>query len=88
MFHVLNKLGSLNKASNELNMSHSKAWKIVNRAETLLGYSLLMTNTGGVNGGGSVLTPKAKKLIRSYKGLCKEAGKDLEETYEKYFKGV
>lgn len=64
MFHVLNKLGSLNKASNELNMSYSKAWNIVNRAETLLGYSLLMTNTGGVSGGGNnVVQLEAKGSI-------------------------
>lgn len=85
LLEKVDKLGSLNKASNELSMSYSKAWSIINRAETLLGYSLLITYTGGVDGGGSSLTPRAKDLIKTYKEFCKEAEKDLAEIYKKYF---
>ena len=60
LLKTIDKLGSLNKAAKELNMSYSKAWSIINRAERVLGYSLLETVTGGADGGGSYLTPKAK----------------------------
>ena len=85
LLETVDKLGSLNKACNQLNMSYSKSWSIINRAETLLGYSLVMTHTGGVDGGGSILTPKARALIKTYKNFCKEAEKDLEELYIKHF---
>lgn len=88
LLETTDKLGSLNKAANELNMSYSKAWSTINRAETLLGYSLLVSHTGGIDGGGSSLTPKAKALIKAYKNFSKEAEKSLEEIYNKHFKDI
>lgn len=88
LLEKVDKLGSLNKASNELNMSYSKAWSIINRAETLLGYALLITYTGGADGGGSSLTPKARDLIKTYKEFCQEAEKSLAEIYIKHFKDI
>ncbi len=88
LLEKVDKLGSLNKASSELNMSYSKAWSIINRAENLLGYSLLMTHTGGVDGGGSALTPRAKTLIKAYKDFYEEAEKSLDVIYKKHFGAI
>lgn len=88
LLEKIDELGSLNKASNDLQMSYSKGWSIIKRAEALLGYELLNTYTGGVDGGGSSLTPKARMLIRSYKDFCQEAEKILDELYIKYFGNI
>lgn len=88
LLETVDKLGSLNKACNQLNMSYSKAWSIINRAEGLLGYTLLETHTGGVDGGGSSLTPKARTLIKAYKNFCKEAEENLDSLYRKYFNDI
>ena len=88
LLETVGRLGSLNKAANQLNMSYSKAWSIINKAEKILGYSLLETHTGGIDGGGSCLTPKAEILIKAYKDFCKEADQALEELYKKYFKDI
>ena len=88
LLETTDRLGSLNKAANELNMSYSKAWSTVNRAETLLGYSLLISHTGGADGGGSLLTPEAKTLIKAYKNFSEEAEKSLDEIYNKHFEGI
>jgi molybdate transport system regulatory protein len=88
LLETVGRLGSLNKAAKELNMSYSKAWTIINKAEKALGYSLLQTYTGGVDGGGSCLTPEAKVLIKAYKGFSKEAELMLEKLYRKYFKDI
>lgn len=88
LLETVDKLGSLNKACNELNMSYSKAWSIIKRAEDLLGYSLLMTYTGGIDGGGSTLTPKARTLINAYVDFSKEAESNLEKLYEKHFRNI
>lgn len=79
------RLESLNKAANELNMSYSKAWSIIKKAENVLGYKLLERHIGGVDGGGSYLTPKAEVLIKAYRDFCKEAEDNLEELCKKYF---
>ncbi len=88
LLEKVDKLGSLNKAAGELNMSYSKAWSIINKAEKMFGETLLETHTGGTDGGGSYLTPKAKELIKAYKGFCKEADEVLDELYKKYFRGI
>lgn len=67
LLETVDKLGSLNKAAIKLNMSYSKAWSIIKRAESMLGFSLLERQTGGIDGGGSYLTPRAKVLIKTYR---------------------
>jgi molybdate transport system regulatory protein len=88
LLETVDRLGSLNKAASELNMSYSKAWSIINEAEKNLGFTLLETHTGGADGGGSCLTSKAKDLVKAYKGFCKEADEALGELYKKYFKDI
>ncbi len=79
------KLGSLSKACEDLNMSYSKGWSIIHNAEKLLNIKLLQTQIGGADGGGSHLTEDAKKLIKSYRGFTIEAKKALGEIFEKHF---
>lgn len=88
LLKTVNRLGSLNKAAKELNMSYSKAWSIIDRAEKLLGFSLLERETGGTDGGGSYLTSKGKNIIRAYEGFCKEAEESVEEIFKKHFKDI
>lgn len=88
LLKTVSRLGSLNKAANELNMSYSKAWAIINRSENLLGYSLLETETGGIDGGGSYLTQEAESLIKAYEDFCKEAESSVEKLYKKHFKNI
>ncbi|GFN36778.1 winged helix-turn-helix domain-containing protein [Tepidimicrobium xylanilyticum] len=88
LLKTVDRLGSLNKACKELNMSYSKAWAIINRAEKLLGYNLLNRETGGVDGGGSCLTDKAKDLIKAYEDFTKEAEETVEKIYEKFFRNI
>lgn len=88
LLKTIDRLGSLNRAAKELNMSYSKAWTIVNRAERALGYSLLETETGGAEGGGSYLTLKAKKLINAFEEFSKEAELSTEEIFKRHFEDI
>ncbi|MCQ1528856.1 winged helix-turn-helix domain-containing protein [Lutispora saccharofermentans] len=85
LLEAVDKLGTLNKAANKLDMSYSKAWSMIKRAEAKLGFSLLERHTGGIEGGGSDLTPEARALIKSYRNFCKEADNILDELYNKHF---
>lgn len=62
----VDELHSLRKATISINMAYSKAWAILKVAEENLGFKLLETKTGGKNGGGAVLTDKARILIKDY----------------------
>lgn len=88
LLEAIGRLGSLKKAANELNMSYSKAWIIINKAEQVLGYSLLQTHIGGLDGGGSYLTPEANTLIKAYNAFNREAKDSAEELYRKYLSGI
>jgi len=88
LLNKVDKLGSLNKAAKELNMSYSKAWSIINRAEKLLGYSLLKKEVGGIEGGGSQLTSEARALIEAYEKFLEEAEINIDNLYRKYFKDL
>lgn len=78
-------LESLNKAAKELNISYSKAWLTINRAEKLLGYPLLQTEKGGVDGGGSYLTDEARNLIKIYEQSYEIAKKSIEDINREIF---
>lgn len=85
LLRKVEQLGSLNKAAQDMNMSYSKAWSIIKRAERELGITLIESDTGGAGGGGSYLTLKAKTLLNQYQEFYREAGETLEKLYIKYF---
>lgn len=57
---------SLHKAASEMQMSYRKALQIVQRAEKCIRQPLLTRTIGGKEGGGSVLTPFAEKLVADF----------------------
>lgn len=82
------EFGSLNQAAKNMGMCYSKAWKIINRAEKQLDFSLLDRKAGGTDGGGSLLTARAQELINCYEGFYCEADELLHALYQKYFSEI
>lgn len=74
--------GSLNKATKEMNMSYSKAWKLLNRTEEMLGFELIERHAGAK---GSNITEEGRKLIEYYDLLneaCEQAIEKVKSSYE------
>lgn len=61
--------GSINKAAKKMGMSYKKAWEMINALNTQAGKPLVITQTGGEKGGGSVITEEAKQLIAYHQQL-------------------
>jgi molybdate transport system regulatory protein len=76
---------SLHEAAHQMNMSYSKAWKLIQTIEKRLGFSLLDKKIGGLSGGGSHVTPKGKELMKRYERFEREARKAIEKAYQKHF---
>lgn len=74
-------LHSLRAAALSMEMSYSKAWNIVKRAEAALGFALLHSTTGGRAGGGATLTENAVRLLRDYADYTRA----LEQTAQELF---
>ena len=61
--------GSLRKATMDMGMAYSKAWKILKTAEENLGFPLLHSVTGGKGGGGAALTEEGRSFLARYRGF-------------------
>ena len=83
---LIEHAGSMQTACRQMNMSYSKGFKLLKNAENQLGYPLLITQSGGSEGGFSELTPKALALMENYMALEKELKEKAEELFLKYFK--
>lgn len=80
------KLGSLRKASIQMNMSYSKAWNIIKLLEESLGHDILEKRIGGQQGGGSTLTDEARELVVCYSKFKSEAEEAVKAAYERNFR--
>lgn len=77
--------GSMQTACRQMHMSYSKGWRIVKDAQKHLGFPLLLTKSGGAEGGSSELTPKSKDYLTRYLAMEKELQKTAKELFKKYF---
>ena len=79
----IERLGSINKAAKEMNMSYVKAWKIIKRIEATLGGKILETQIGGRDHGGSELTTLAEDFIALYTAYEQEVTKFAGQKFLK-----
>ena len=63
----IERTGSLAKAAEELKVPYRTAWQRLKESEDRLGVRLVETQSGGADGGGSVLTLAARELLRRYR---------------------
>ena len=82
---LIDHTGSMQTACRQMHMSYTKGWKILKAAEKQLGYPLLITQSGGAEGGSSLLTPKAKDFLARFLGMEKDLREDAQKLYQKYF---
>lgn len=85
LLRCVEKTGSLRAAAMEMEMSYSKAIKILRQAESTLGFPLTARSTGGKYGGGSILTPQGKQWLRQYEAYRDACVKENMALYRKHF---
>jgi molybdate transport system regulatory protein len=87
LLRAVEKLGSLNKAAAEMNMSYRAAWGSIKIMEKRLGIALLEPERGGEGGGGSKLSPEAVQLVRTFESFSDKvhdvAGREAATTVKK-----
>ncbi|WP_432463114.1 TOBE domain-containing protein [Agarivorans sp. QJM3NY_33] len=71
--------GSLSAAARALPMSYKAAWDALDAMNNLSEKALVIKQSGGKNGGGSVLTEYAKRLIALHKALELEYQQAFEQ---------
>jgi molybdate transport system regulatory protein len=66
---LIDKTGSIRQAALQMGMSYKKASELVSTLNENSISPMVIPQTGGSNGGGSVITPEAKKMITMYNKL-------------------
>lgn len=85
LMETVEQCGSLRQATLMMDMSYSKAWRIVRNAEENLGFKLFETNKGGFERGGAVLTEEGKRFLNSYRSYQKAVEEFAEDAFMDYF---
>jgi molybdate transport system regulatory protein len=84
LLRLIMEKGSLKAAADEMKISYRKAWGDLKKAESLLGYKLIIRQRGGRSGGQSYLTEKALKLLEAYDVLHIKMDDAVEKAYEEF----
>jgi molybdate transport system regulatory protein len=70
LLEAIDAHGSLSRAAEALDVPYRTAWERVKATEGEIGFRLLETESGGLNGGGSRLTPQARDLCRRFRRVA------------------
>lgn len=85
LLKAVEETGSLRQAAMSMEMAYTKARKILRNAEKGFGVNLLIPTTGGVHGGGSVLSPGAKNILEKYELFRKRSREANEQIYKEIY---
>jgi len=82
--------GSLSKAAKTLGMSYKKAWNLVDSINKNAINPIVITNTGGSGGGGTIITEYGIKMIAAFENINKNCWNFLDEQDKglKFHQGI
>jgi molybdate transport system regulatory protein len=83
LLEYIHETGSMVKAAKKLGMSYKKALELVKSMNERSSQPLVSKETGGVNGGGTVLTETGLNLISQFRELEEKSKEFLLEEFEK-----
>ncbi len=88
LLEAIDRHGSINQAARDINISYRKAWGYIAAMEERLGIRLVESQTGGRNGGGSVLTTEGRDFIQRYEKMEEGIREIVDEQFSKAFDGL
>lgn len=77
----IDQLRSISAAAKAMNMSYRRAWELVQDMNEAAGVALVEAATGGIGGGGALVTPHGHKAIRLYQQLVAEVGRTAASVH-------
>ncbi len=69
LLEAIQRDGSLSQAARAIGMSYRRAWLLVNSMNCAFKTPLVSATTGGIGGGGAVLTIFGEQLVQTYRAL-------------------
>ena len=81
----LEENGSMKEACQKMEMSYSKGWKIINRAERELVTPLLIRHQGGRSGGKCEITTEGKAMMKKFRAMEAEVKACACDSFKRWF---
>jgi molybdate transport system regulatory protein len=66
-------LGSISAAGRAMDMSYRRAWELIEELNDMFGSPVVLSRSGGKQGGGATLTPLGLSLISRYREMERAA---------------
>ena len=85
ILEYIKETGSIAEASQKIGLSYKKAWSHIQILEKYIEDSLVITQKGGGEQGGTRLTPKALEIIENYKLLQHDVREYTKERFTELF---
>jgi len=85
ILEYIDQTGSISEAAKKVGMNYKKAWTHIKILQEFLEDELVIAHKGGKGQGGTVLTPKAKEIIETFKILRKDIKTYTQKRYEELF---
>ena len=85
LLQAIDETGSLNQASDRLDMSYRTAWGKLEKIENRLGIELVIRKSGGGREGGSRLTKRGRELMSRYLQLRGNMEEKLKREFENIY---
>ncbi len=86
LLKIVERTGSVRDACNEMGLSYSKAWKILNRMEVELGCEMVIRSRGGTTGGHTVVTEYGRRFMEIYEQFNESVQRFAQAEMERLFK--
>ena len=74
--------GSISAAGRAMEMSYKRAWDLVDEINRICRQAAVEPQTGGKNGGGSVLTPFGVSLVKRYRKVERDAASAVRKELQ------
>lgn len=81
----IEKTNSVKDAATNLDLSYSKAWKILNQAEKGAKRELVVRKQGGSQGGFTSLSDDGKRFILAYEKVVEEVEGKVASVFKAHF---
>ncbi|MFP4834589.1 winged helix-turn-helix domain-containing protein, partial [Paraburkholderia sp. BR10879] len=80
LLEAIHATGSITGAAKAVGMSYKGAWDAVDVMNNLAGEALVVRATGGKGGGGTTLTPRALRLVETFRAIEREHQRFIERA--------
>jgi len=86
LFEQIDRHSSIKKAAEQMEMSYTKALRIIRVAEAELGFPLVISEKGGNNRGQTRLTEKGKQVLKAFEEIQLEVSDYAQKLFDEKFR--